>query len=823
MSPDDRPPEASHLRALPVAVVVVDRGGTIRDLSDRAARELGRPRDELLGADLAEQLGDAPRDGVLDALGRVPAAGSDGLADVVARFADASDGGVVELVLRMAPAGDGIAVVLDRRRPSTGDLLAGILEAVSSTSVGVDVVERALQEVGSSHDWERAALWVLDPGVQLLRPAAVWGRDPEAIGDYRRRTRRASLARGDGLPGRAWEAGVTLYDADVEGDERFGADGLDVPVRRVHHPIAAGGQVVGVIELLADSPNDPAAWVESALVTVEPALGHLLERFRDRLAVDAAEGRLAAALDAGQFGVATVDVGSGRVEWSSRMADLHGQTGVRGAGPLSALLAAVHPDDQEEIRTALRSLPGRDEDGGLPMRQIEYRVVDGEERWLSTRITATELPGGQPQVAAITSDVTARKRNEEHSQRRTMAIEGLQWVSQAIIAGRELRDTAVAVAHAATGVLGASLGVILYQVPGDTADELAWALSGLPPDAEVPDPPGDLVLPADLEAAEGASVVDLRTHPDVRAFVLGLGLPAEVGSMRSSLIVPIRGEGRERLGTMVFLHDQAGYFTDDDVRLARSIGSSTGVAVENAKRHEQQRLAATAFQRELLPSSDAVIPGAEVCVRYHPGRDGIEVGGDWYDVITLDDERVGLAVGDVCGHGLTAAAHMGQFRHSFRALVQSSISPEEALRVLNRLALEELHTTMTIVYVELDTRTGECRSWRCGHLPPVIADRSGEVRWMGDDDHRGPLLGFVPDFEVPGTVEHLAPGELLLLYTDGLVERRGESIQDGLDRLAASFSDRSPEIDSTCDELYQLLADQGPTADDTAILAVRRH
>lgn len=294
--------------------------------------------------------------------------------------------------------------------------------------------------------------------------------------------------------------------------------------------------------------------------------------------------------------------------------------------------------------------------------------------------------------------------------------------------------------------------------------------------------------------------------------------------MRSALVVPIRGQGQVRLGTMVFLHPDAGHFTDDDVRLARSIGSSTGVAIENAKHHEQQRLAATAFQRELLPDSTAAVEGADVCVRYHPGRAGIEVGGDWYDVIDLGGDRVGLAVGDVCGHGLTAAAHMGQFRHSFRALVQSSVSPEEALRVLNRLALEELHTTMTIAYVELDTRSGTCWTWRCGHLPPLVADRDGgAVRWLGDDEHRGPLLGFVPDLVVSPTIDRLDPGELLLLYSDGLVERRGESIEDGLDRLAASFLGRSPDIETACDELYQLLADQGPAADDTALLAVRRH
>jgi len=309
----------------------------------------------------------------------------------------------------------------------------------------------------------------------------------------------------------------------------------------------------------------------------------------------------------------------------------------------------------------------------------------------------------------------------------------------------------------------------------------------------------------------------------VRTALLGLGLPVDVASMRSALVVPVRGEGHGRLGWMVFLHRDAGYFTDDDVGLARSIGSSTGVAIENAKRHEQQRLAAMTFQRELLPTVEQEIPGAEICVRYHPGRDGLDVGGDWYDVIDLDGDRIGVAVGDVCGHGLTAAAHMGQFRHSLRALLHASVPPAAALGVLNRLALDELHTTVTIVYIEVDLRTGECRTWRCGHLPPVIADRTGtDVRWAGEDQHRGPMLGFVPELCVEASIDHLAPGDLLLLYTDGLVERRGESIADGLERLAASFEGRSSAIDSACDEIYQLLADQGPAADDTALLALRR-
>lgn len=809
------------LRALPSAVALLDDQGTVVEATERAAAAVGCTRAELVGTPLADHLGAGDR-----LRSAVRELGAD---EVELRVADAVGGSLSEVHLRLVRSPVGPVCAIQRRNPTAEDLLEAVLHAVASSDVGPEVLERALGQIGASNHWDLGALWAVDDAAGLLRPVATWTRDPDGADAHRRRTMQTTLALGEGLPGRAWAERAPVVDGDDgdEGDDdRLGEDAGRFATR-LHHPIRGGGDhVVGVIELLAETDEDPEAWADSALRAVEPVLAHLLDRLRDRMAVRAAEGRLAAALDAGRFGVAGVDVGSGRVEWSSRMAELHGQTAIGGAGPLSALLASVHSDDLDEIQRALRSLPDPEGVDGSPLRQVEYRVRHGEGqlRWLSTRITATVLPSGQTQIAAITSDVTDRKRAEQRTQRRTMAIEGLQWVSQAIIAGRELRDTAIAVAHAATGVLGAIYGVVLYQIPGDTADELAWALSGLPPGSEIPAPPTELDLPADLDAAHGPALVDLRSQPDVRAFVLGLRLPMEVGTMRSALVVPIRGEGQGRLGTMVFLHPDAGYFTEDDVRLARSIGASTGVAVENAKHHEQQRLAATAFQRELLPDSTATIEGADVCVRYHPGRDGIEVGGDWYDVIDLGDDRVGLAVGDVCGHGLTAAAHMGQFRHSFRALVQSSVSPEEALRVLNRLALEELHTTMTIAYVELDTTTGECRTWRCGHLPPLIADRDGGVvRWLGDDDHRGPMLGFVPELRVLPTSDRVAPGELLFLYSDGLVERRGESIDEGLDRLAASFVGRSADIESACDELYQLLADQGPAADDTALLAVRRH
>ena len=384
--------------------------------------------------------------------------------------------------------------VLDRRRPTTEALLASILDEVAEADVGTDALTRALGQIASSNHWDLGALWVVDDAADLLRPIATWARDPEVDDADRRRTMPVSLARGEGLPGRAWADRATLTDAEASGAGSADCDGRFVTT--LHRPIEAGGRVVGIIELLAETDEDPRPWMESALRAAEPAMAHLLERVRDRLAVRAAEGRLAAARRRGAVrgGRLRSRVGPRRVVVSDGRAARPDRRPRRRSPP--ALLAAVHPDDLEEIQRSLQGLSDSGSGDERPVHHVEYRVQDqGELRWLSTRITATVLPSGQTQIAVITSDVTERKQVEQRTQRRAMAIEGLQWVSQAIIAGRELRDTATAVSHAATGVLGAVYGVVLYQVPGDTTDELAWALSGVPTDLEIPDPPSDLELP----------------------------------------------------------------------------------------------------------------------------------------------------------------------------------------------------------------------------------------------------------------------------------------------------------------------------------------
>jgi PAS domain S-box-containing protein len=822
MDASSMPSAEALLDALPDAVLFLDPDGTITGAAAQLSELGGWERPQLVGRPVSDLFPDDQRENVLAELRRWWDTGASALARRTLRMSLPTPAGDTAMVgLRIHRADRGFSVTVRRLGAAGGDLRAALLEAVSAPVVTASAVGVAGAEIGRSYAWDLSTVWVVDTVTVTLRAVTVWERDPDSQRRHRSATLRQPFLPGEGLPGRAWESGEVLVVGDVSGDPRFGTGyGTNRrPQTAAMVPLRTGHRIVGVLELFAFASIDPSLWLESESEAIATGLGQLVERFRDRMQADAVEGRLALALDAGELGVWSLDVRSGRAQWSSRMAELHGVDECEGVA--DSVFARVVADDRATVGHALARAREVDDP-----QTVAYRLHDPDRgtTWLSTRITRVQTEGGPPLLSAVSSDVTESKRAELSAQRRRAAIEGLQWVSQAIIAGRRLADTAVAVAHAATGVLGADVGVLLYPEPGDVGSALAWAVSGLLGDQPVPDPPSHLEIQSIVRTATGVEVIrDLPGSPEVRRFVSELGLPLEGTQLRSAMLVPIGGERGRPLGLMVFLHADRSYFTADDARLAASIGSSTGIAIENAHRHEEQRLAASTFQRQLLPPTDADVAGVELCGRYHPGRDGLDVGGDWYDVIRVDDHRVGLAVGDVCGHGVTAAAHMGQLRFSFRALVHSSSPPEEAVQVLNRIALDELHTTATLAYVELDTRTGACRAWNCGHLPPVVAGGDGAgVRWIDDLSAAAPMLGFLPSVE-PRPIEFaLEADDLLVLYTDGLVERRGESIDDGLDRLAKSLLGRAGPVASVCDDLYGALAEVGPEADDTVLLAVRR-
>jgi serine/threonine-protein kinase RsbW len=231
-----------------------------------------------------------------------------------------------------------------------------------------------------------------------------------------------------------------------------------------------------------------------------------------------------------------------------------------------------------------------------------------------------------------------------------------------------------------------------------------------------------------------------------------------------------------------------------------------------ARRLQQSLLAGT------LPAADAF----ELDAAYRPGVAELEVGGDWYDAFWLDDRRLGLVVGDVVGRGLDAAATMGQLRSAVRAYALTGLGPGALLAALDEYARRHAVGRMaTVVYAELDLARSTLRFACAGHPPPLIA-APGEASRLAWDGRSTPLDAFAaasggrPEAEVP-----LAPGTAVLLYTDGLVERRAQAVSDGLDRLRAEVDARRDEpVTALCGGLVRAFHD-AEHADDVCLLVLR--
>jgi serine/threonine-protein kinase RsbW len=251
-------------------------------------------------------------------------------------------------------------------------------------------------------------------------------------------------------------------------------------------------------------------------------------------------------------------------------------------------------------------------------------------------------------------------------------------------------------------------------------------------------------------------------------------------------------------------------------QLVRDIATRAAIALDNAQLYEGEREASHRLQLGLLDFSTPEVEDCRIDVAYRPGTASLEVGGDWHDAFRLPNGALGLVVGDVVGHGLDAAAAMAQLRGAVRALAAVS-SPAELLARLDSFvdSLPAAFMT-TLVYVELDPRTGSMRYACAGHPPPLIVSATGASRLLWEA--RSAPLGLEFNAERVESVDRLEDGERLVLYTDGLVERRREEIDVGLARLLH----RSQHDVATADFVDRLCNDMGVdgTGDDICVLAV---
>ncbi|CAL9507883.1 hypothetical protein SUDANB105_03550 [Streptomyces sp. enrichment culture] len=297
----------------------------------------------------------------------------------------------------------------------------------------------------------------------------------------------------------------------------------------------------------------------------------------------------------------------------------------------------------------------------------------------------------------------------------------------------------------------------------------------------------------------------------------------EATGMHSAILVPLRSL-HDVMGALTLGRaDQPDRFTTADTALLEDIARRASLALENARLYQRQRQVAETMQRHLLPKLPRS-PGRSMAVRYLPAPDASHVGGDWYDAFDLTDGATALAVGDVVGHDLEAAAGMAQLRNMLRAYAVSQLKPpSKIVEWLDQATLDITEVSMaTLVFARMgENAAGQCElSWtNAGHPPPLLVTREGVAAYLTDG--HGMLLGVAPEQVRPDATAELPPGATLLLYTDGLIESPGHSLDEGLERLrrhAASLARRP--LESFTDEL---LARARPpdNDDDVALLAVR--
>ncbi len=459
-----------------------------------------------------------------------------------------------------------------------------------------------------------------------------------------------------------------------------------------------------------------------------------------------------------------------------------------------------------------------------------------EHAWSVSRYRL-EDPGGRVLgVAASIVDVTEQRRAEIEAARARQRLTLLADASLRIGTTLDLEQTARELAEVCVPDLAdiAAVDVLDSVLQGHTAEThegpaqflpLAVTTAGPTETTPAADPPGELaVYDTDRLAAQCVNLrrpvrvprVDGRDLPRIARCPQAIELLARAG-LHSYLAVPLTARG-EILGVLDLKRTRNREpFTHDDEVLAGELATRAALSIDNACWYRSQRHAALTLQRHLLPQHPPHTVGLEVASRYQPTAAAVEVGGDWFDAIPLDDDKTALVVGDVMGSGTNAAATMGQLRTATRAYADLDLAPAEVLARLDHTTTRLEETITTCAYAIYDPHRAQCRICLAGHLPPALV-RPGRAPQLLDLPAGTPLgVGGNP-FRT--ATFDMAPGDQLVLYTDGLVETRDQPIDQRLNTLLSLLDDPERPLEETCDRLLHALR-HPDDHDDVALLVAR--
>lgn len=509
-------------------------------------------------------------------------------------------------------------------------------------------------------------------------------------------------------------------------------------------------------------------------------------------------------LPSGAFNLA---MDSGRVEVGDDILELFGLGPDDFDGKVETLLGLTVPEDLPSLMSVVEA-----DHMAIGDRELEFRVLQpsGPPRWL--RLRGRLLPGGEGRPARLVGTVgdASTLRSGVNDVARVqrlaaaLAMAGtVRDVSQAVVAA--LREPLGADRIALAELEGDRLVVTVLDPPEPESWPELWRLEWR---TEWPDAPVRAMPTLAAALREGRAAI----WPAGTALEPAL---AEVGP--GGLAVLPLGAGGRMAGACLIGWDTPHDFGPDERALLTASAGLAGQALMRAHAFDAEHELVGMLQRSLLPRRLPKLPGAVAVTRYLPTTAGLELGGDWYDVIPLPHNHVALVIGDVQGHNAGAATLMGQMRTALRAYAVEGHPPDVVVSHANRLLMDlETDLFATCCYVDVDMEEGSAWYVRAGHLPPVLRHPDGVTEVVQADG--GPPLGVILQADFPMSSLRLQPGTVVALTTDGLVESKEADIDEGLDRLARELSVSDPaHLGLVADAL---LANAGRD-DDIALLLMR--
>ncbi|WP_455362630.1 SpoIIE family protein phosphatase [Streptomyces sp. SYSU K21746] len=512
----------------------------------------------------------------------------------------------------------------------------------------------------------------------------------------------------------------------------------------------------------------------------------------------------------GRVGVGsfTLVLGTGRIEADAQLLELLDIAQDDFDGRVETLLAHTVPDDLPALMSIVE--PGHMPSSG---RELEFRIrrSTGELHWLRLRCRVLFDTGGSPQrVLGVVADASHLRPSADEVSR-------VQQLSAALAGAATIQDVGRMVVTSLRGPLGADrvalaeldadrLVVTVLDPPQPAAWPEIWRSEWR---SEWPDAPTRALPTLQTALREGRASL----WPAGAALEPGLSGVGPGGLA----VLPLPAEGRV-VGACLVGWDEPHEFGPEERSLLTATAGLVGQALMRARASDAKHELATMLQRSLLPRKLPPLPGAVAVARYLPATVGLEVGGDWYDVIPLSDGHVALVIGDVQGHSAGAATIMGQMRTAIRAYAVEGHPPDVVVSHANRLLVGmETDLFATCCYVALDMEEGTAWIVRAGHLPPLLRHPDGETEEVVVEG--GPPLGVVADAQYPMTTVGLAPGTVLALLTDGLVESKSLALEDGMRRVCGVLSAADPsDAGRVADEL---LGGVNRRDDDVALLLLR--